>query len=145
MRLMWVGGVGSGRPPSDSPGDRVDAAAGMRGQTILVVDDDPSILDTVSEILVQEGYHVAKAASGEEALAIVRRTRPSLILLDMRMPNMDGWAVARALRERDISIPIVVMTAAENAKRWADEIGAAGYLAKPFELEELLRSVEERT
>jgi CheY-like chemotaxis protein len=115
-----------------------------RGRTILVVDDDTSILETVGEILAQEGYRVVKATGGEEALAQIRRIKPELILLDMRMPGMDGWAVARALHEREIRIPIVVMTAAENAKKWADEIGAAGHLAKPFALDDLLRSVAER-
>ena len=145
MRLVWVGSMESGRSPDMPKGDRANGAPQRRGKTILVVDDDPSILEIVSEILTQEGYHVVKASDGEEALAAVRRSKPTLMLLDMRMPGMDGWAVARALHERDISIPIIVMTAAENAKKWADEIGAAGHLAKPFELDDLLRSVEERT
>ena len=109
---------------------------------VLVVDDDPSILDTVTSILSTEGYQVKSAAGGEEALALVSTWRPSLVLLDMRMPLMDGWAVARALRESGSKVPIVVMTAAENAKRWADEIDAAGHLAKPFDLDELLECVE---
>ena len=110
--------------------------------TVLVVDDDTSILDTVSSILTGEGYHVVSAATGEEALAAIARKQPALILLDMRMPVMDGWAVARALREQGIRVPIVVMTAAESAKRWADEVGAEGYLAKPFGLDDLLATVE---
>jgi DNA-binding response OmpR family regulator len=56
---------------------------------------------------------------------------------------MDGWAVARAMRESGSKVPIVVMTAAENARRWADEIGAAGHLDKPFGLDQLLACVEE--
>jgi len=110
--------------------------------TVLVVDDDSSILDTVSSILSGEGYEVVSAASGQEALAAVALKQPLVILLDMRMPVMDGWAVARALRNQGISVPIVVMTAAESAKRWADEVGAEGYLAKPFGLDELLTAVE---
>ncbi|MEX2047174.1 MAG: response regulator [Chloroflexota bacterium] len=106
------------------------------------MDDDPSILDTVSAILLGEGYDVVSAASGHEALAAVAREQPRLILLDMRMPVMDGWAVARALRGQGISVPIVVMTAAESAKRWAEEVGAEGYLAKPFGLDDLLATVE---
>jgi CheY-like chemotaxis protein len=109
---------------------------------VLVVDDDTSILDTVTSILSGEGYDVVSAATGQEALEAVARKQPLLILLDMRMPIMDGWAVARALRAQGISIPIVVMTAAESAKRWADEVGAEGYLAKPFGLDELLTIVE---
>ena len=68
---------------------------------------------------------------------------PTLGLLDMRMPFMDGWAVARSMRESGSKVPIIVMTAAESAERWADEIGAAGHLAKPFGLDELIACVEE--
>jgi urea transport system substrate-binding protein len=85
---------------------------------------------------------VVSAASGQEALDAVARKRPLVILLDMRMPVMDGWAVARALRGQGITVPIVVMTAAESAKRWADEVGAEGYLAKPFALDDLLAAVD---
>ncbi len=112
---------------------------------VLVVDDDPSILDTVSSILTSEGYQVMSAAGGEEALALSRTWHPTLVLLDMRMPVMDGWAVARAFRESGSRVPIVVMTAAENAARWADEIGAAGHLAKPFALDELIDCVARHT
>jgi len=109
---------------------------------VLVVDDDTSILDTVSSILSGEGYDVVSASSGQEALDAVARKVPPLILLDMRMPVMDGWAVARALRGQGITVPIIVMTAAESARRWADEVGAEGYLAKPFGLDDLLATVE---
>ena len=110
---------------------------------VLVVDDDASILGTVSAILTAEGHQVVGANSGKEAMALLGTWHPTLVLLDMRMPVMDGWAVARAMREAGSKVPIVVMTAAENARRWADEIGAAGHLAKPFGLDELLRCVEE--
>jgi CheY-like chemotaxis protein len=120
---------------------RPRAGGDAHQNAVLVVDDDASILDTVSSILAGEGYDVVSASSGQDALAAVARTRLVLILLDMRMPVMDGWAVARALRERDNKVPIVVMTAAESAKRWAEEVGADGYLAKPFGLDELLETV----
>lgn len=113
-----------------------------RHATVLVVDDDASILDTVTAILSGEGYDVVSAASGQEALDVVARTRPHLILLDMRMPVMDGWAVARSLRDQGSTVPIVVMTAADSAQRWASEVGADGYLAKPFGLDELLETVQ---
>ncbi len=67
---------------------------------VLVVDDDPAILTTVSEILQFEGYAVRTATNGAEALRLVEHARPWLILLDMRMPVMDGWGFARALRAR---------------------------------------------
>jgi DNA-binding response OmpR family regulator len=109
---------------------------------ILVVDDDPGIRQTVREILDLEGYPVETAADGAEALRAVERRQPSLVLLDMRRPQLDGWGFARAVRERGLTLPILVMTAAENARRWAEEIGADGYLAKPFELDELLLAIE---
>ena len=114
----------------------------MAEAPILVVDDDESIRQTVSEILEVEGYRVAAAANGEEALARVEQSKPALVLLDMRMPVLDGWGFARVLRERGIRLPILVMTAAQNARSWAEEIGADGYVAKPFDLDELLSKVE---
>jgi CheY-like chemotaxis protein len=110
--------------------------------TILVVDDDQAILQTVSDILTDEGYNVVTAENGAEALAVLEHTSPSLILLDMRMPHMDGWQFAKAFAATSRAIPIVVMTAAQDAYLWAREIAAAGYLAKPFDLPELLNSVE---
>lgn len=142
MMDLWAGGPPRDeKPPSGSTAQPRPGGDGQHN-TVLVVDDDTSILDTVSSILSGEGYDVVSAATGQEALAAVARKQPLLILLDMRMPVMDGWAVARALREQGINVPIVVMTAAESAKRWADEVGAEGYLAKPFGLDELLATVE---
>jgi CheY-like chemotaxis protein len=110
--------------------------------SILVVDDDPSILAVVTEILDLEGYPVRTAANGAEALRAVEESPPALVLLDMRMPVLDGWGFADALRARGVDLPIVVMTAAQDARRWSEEIGAHGYLAKPFELPDLLSVVE---
>ena len=112
------------------------------GAPVLVVDDDPLIRTSISEILDLEGYPVATAANGAEALESVERNRPSLVLLDMRMPVLDGWGFAGALDERGIELPILVMTAAQSAETWAREVGADGYLAKPFELVDLLDAVE---
>jgi CheY-like chemotaxis protein len=109
---------------------------------ILVVDDDPNILDVVSELLDMEGYQVTTAANGAEALARLSETTPSLVLLDMRMPVLDGWGFIRAVRERGLSPVVVVMTAAADARRWASEIGAQGVLAKPFDLDELIAAVQ---
>jgi len=138
---LWDG-YGEGGPRHGSPPMSAGKGGERAGARILVVDDDTSILDTVTAILVAEGYQVMAAGGGEEALALVRSWHPTLVLLDMRMPVMDGWAVARSLRESGSKVPIVVMTAAESARRWADEIGAAGHLAKPFGLDELIECVE---
>jgi CheY-like chemotaxis protein len=109
---------------------------------ILVVDDDATILFSVAELLELEGYVVATATNGAEALEKTGVLLPGLVLLDMRMPVLDGWAYARALRDRGVDLPIVIMTAAQDARRWADEIGANGYIAKPFEADALIATVE---
>ena len=109
---------------------------------ILVVDDDPTILATVSETLDLEGYVVLTATNGAEALDAVERARPSVVLLDMRMPVLDGWGFMRAARERGFSLSVVVMTAAADARRWANEIGAHAVLAKPFELDDLIAVIQ---
>jgi two-component system, chemotaxis family, chemotaxis protein CheY len=109
---------------------------------ILVVDDDITILLSVAELLELEGYVVATAANGAEALEKTGVLRPGLVLLDMRMPVLDGWAYARAVRDRGLQPPIVIMTAAQDARRWADEIGADGFISKPFEADQLIAEVE---
>jgi len=114
----------------------------MTERPILVIDDDPAILSTVADILEFEGYAVERATNGAEGLALLERVRPRLVLLDMRMTVLDGWGFARALRERGITLPILVMTAAQDARRWAQEIGAQAYIAKPFDLSDLLTTVE---
>jgi CheY-like chemotaxis protein len=111
---------------------------------ILVVDDDPAILATVADALVLEGLPVRTATNGAEALALIDTDdRPSLVLLDMRMPVLDGWGFMRAVRERGLNLSVVVMTAATDARRWGREIGAHGVLAKPFELDDLLSAVSQ--
>jgi two-component system chemotaxis response regulator CheY len=113
---------------------------------ILVVDDDEVIVGFVAMALKDEGYEVLKAANGAAALALTRVHQPGMILLDMKMPVMDGWAFARAYSEQPkSSAPIVVMTAAADAAQRAADVGAAAFLPKPFELDALLELVERMT
>jgi two-component system response regulator MprA len=107
-----------------------------------VVDDDPDILDAICDILDVEGYAVARARHGEEALERVAESRPDLILLDLMMPVMDGITFAHALRGRRIEpeIPVVVVSADGNPQK-AASIGARGFLAKPFDIDALLAHV----
>lgn len=109
---------------------------------VLVVDDDPSIVETLSEFLQMEGYAVFTAANGAEALERVHHHALGLVLLDMRMPVMDGWGFARALQAEGRDIPILVMTAAQDAQQWAAEVGAVAYVPKPFDLLDVLNAVE---
>lgn len=111
---------------------------------ILVVDDDPDILDALSEILEAEGYRVSRARNGQEALERLKPDAPGLILLDLMMPVMDGWEFARQLRVSAFGgIPIIVLSADRNVSAKAKEIGAVGHLAKPFELGDLLNLVRD--
>ena len=112
---------------------------------MLVVDDDPDILEALSEILEAEAYGVARARNGQEALERLDPL-PHLILLDLMMPVMDGWEFARRLRQKDNAaskVAIIVLSADRNVSAKAREIGAVGYLAKPFELGDLLNLVRQ--
>ncbi len=115
---------------------------GLGDIRVLVVDDEPDIRATVSEMLEIEGYDVDEAANGADALRAIELRLPDLILLDMRMPVLDGWGFAAELQRREMQIPIVVMTAARDAARWASEIAAAAFVAKPFRFDDLIRAVE---
>jgi DNA-binding response OmpR family regulator len=113
---------------------------------VLVVDDDAGIREMVTLALTDAGYAVATAADGQAALALVGQFRPDVILLDMRMPVMDGWAFAQAYRaQADPQVPIIVCTAARDAAASAAQIAAAAYLAKPFNVEDLLACVARYT
>jgi CheY-like chemotaxis protein len=107
-------------------------------RTVLVVDDDLDLREALELILEDRGYRVISASNGREALERLARERPAAILLDMRMPEMDGWQFVREFRARHWTrIPIVVFTAAEDARLRAAEVEADGYLEKPFEVEEV--------
>jgi two-component system, chemotaxis family, chemotaxis protein CheY len=126
----------------DSPFEPSSFRPTSHGGGILVIDDEATIRTMVSDVLLSEGYVVWSAKNGAEALAVLDRARPSLAILDMRMPILNGWGFARILRERRIWLPVLVMTAAVDGQRWADEIGAAGCVTKPFDFLDLLAEVE---
>ncbi len=109
---------------------------------ILVVDDDEHIRELVQEILTLEGYQVDQAANGAEALARLLTAPPDGVLLDMRMPVMDGPTLVRELRDREIVVGVAVMTAAVDAAKLASQLEVPHYLAKPFSVDELLATVE---
>jgi two-component system, chemotaxis family, chemotaxis protein CheY len=120
----------------------VTPARRLERPLVLVVDDDPDILEAICDILDGEGYRVARARHGLEALAAVERESPAIILLDLMMPVMDGLAFAHALRSRDgdRGVPIVVISADGNPQK-AAAVGARGFLAKPFDIDALLAQV----
>lgn len=134
-----------------SPPARPFAAAGRSGapRRVLVVEDEDLLRGIVVDALDEEGYTVHQASHGRAALDLLARLGPGsidLILLDMRMPVMDGWDFAAAYRAAaGDQAPIVVMTAAQDAFTWGAEVGATATLAKPFELADLIATVERVT
>jgi CheY-like chemotaxis protein len=110
---------------------------------ILVVEDDRASREVLAEILTLEGCEVRTAADGAEALAIVQEWPPSLILLDLRMPEMDGYAFARRYRELPgRQAPIVLLSASWESAEAVEAIGAVESVDKPFKIDDLLEVVE---
>ena len=110
---------------------------------ILIVDDEPEIVRGLEDNLRFEGYQTAAATNGETALALALSDAPDLILLDIMMPRMSGWDVCRALRNKGIEVPVIMLTArGEEIDRVRGlELGADDYITKPFSLRELLARV----
>lgn len=110
---------------------------------ILVAEDDDGIAELISLALGDLGHEVIHAPNGLAALRTLEAQPVDLVLLDMRMPVMDGWTfAARCRARRGPRVPIVVMTAAADAARRASEVGAEGVLPKPFSLEQLEAAIE---
>ena len=116
------------------------------GKKILLVDDEEDILDFLELILEEQGYSVLKATSGREALAAAQMNRPELILLDIMMPEMDGWEVLKLLKaDEEVShIPVAMLTARTEMKDKIQGLqeGAIDYICKPFATKELLDKLE---
>lgn len=116
------------------------------GETILVVDDTPANLRLLFQILSGHGYQVRAVSSGTRALESVRAGQPDLILLDIMMPEMSGYEVARRLQsdEKTRDIPIIFISALEDVKNKVSAFQAGGmdYVTKPFQVEEVLARVQ---
>jgi CheY-like chemotaxis protein len=132
------GGSGGGRPGASAP-------------LVLLVDDERSIRTICRVNLEGDGLAVTEAADGAEALEVVTRVRPSVVLLDVMMPGVDGWGVAEKLAADDETreIPVVFLSAraSREDRLRAQELGAVGYVVKPFdpiELAGVVRDVLER-
>jgi two-component system OmpR family response regulator len=127
----------------------VDSENGGRLR-VLVVDDEPNILDVISMALRYEQFDVETAANGRDALAAVREYRPHVILLDIMLPDMEGFEVARRLGADRAGIPIIFLTARDTTedKVRGLTMGGDDYVTKPFSLEELvarIRAILRRT
>ena len=110
---------------------------------ILTVDDDPNILQLINLYLTREGFEVLQASNGTDALKIFKTTPPSLMLLDVMLPGMDGWQVCREVRKVS-NIPIIMLTAKDETfdKVLGLELGADDYIVKPFEMKELVARIK---
>jgi len=110
---------------------------------LLIVDDEEPVVEVLSDYFTGQGYEVGTARTGTEALAAMRRVRPDLVLLDVRMPGIDGVEVLRRIRALDGALPVIMVTANEDVAlaRETLKIGAFDYVAKPFDFAYLDRTV----
>lgn len=118
----------------------------MTGGTVLIVEDNTIQREGLSVVLRQQGYSVLPAADGQEAIELLDRTHPDVILLDMLIPDPagDGWWFLKQRRENPIlsAIPVLITTALSIAsKEWAVSLGATGLIRKPFEVEPLVAAI----
>ena len=118
----------------------------MAGETILVVDDEANIIELVRMYLEQEGFRVQSAHDGAKALDIISRQPPALMVLDLMLPEVDGWEVCRRVRSGKTApdLPIVMLTARDEDvdKIVGLELGADDYITKPFNPRELVARVK---
>jgi DNA-binding response OmpR family regulator len=110
---------------------------------LLIVDDETPVLEVLSEYFAGQGYAIETASNGDDALKAARRRRPDLVLLDVRMPGMDGLETLRRLHALDASLPVIMVTANEDVglARETLKIGAFDYVTKPFDFAYLDRAV----
>lgn len=118
-----------------------------RERRILVVDDDVSIRGFLAEALRDEGYEVQTAGNGQDALELLHGWRPDLILLDLMMPVMDGWAFRAQQRQLAsvADVPVIVLSATRDLPAKAEQLEPAYLFSKPFDLDDLLTTIEEAT
>ena len=112
-------------------------------ETILVVEDEPSLQETLAYNLKKEGYTVSAVGDGREALDLARQLKPDLIVLDLMLPSLDGFEVTRILR-KEMTTPILMLTARDDEidRVVGLEVGADDYLTKPFSMRELMARVK---
>ena len=115
-----------------------------QGERILVVDDEPSIVDAVATALRYEGFEVDEAGTGREALSAVTAREPALVVLDWMLPDIDGIEVGRRLRERGFKTAILFLTAKDSVENKVEALRAGGddYVTKPFSLAEIVARVQ---
>lgn len=118
-------------------------------ESIMLVEDETSIRETMAEFLAEEGFEILQAADGLEALEVFRENQPDLIILDLMLPKLDGLEVCKAIRQKS-NVPIIMVTARDEEidKLLGLELGADDYITKPFSLREMksrIKAVLRRT
>jgi two-component system, chemotaxis family, chemotaxis protein CheY len=111
---------------------------------VLLIEDEDTISEVVADALMLEGYQVRRARNGREALEMLQEWLPQLILLDLMMPVMNGWAFRAAQRRLTggaANVPVIVLSGAREARARADELGAVEAMTKPFELDHVIEAV----
>lgn len=116
-----------------------EKASIVNKKSILIVDDDPEICETLSDILDEEGYHVVTACDGQEALDKIRKGSFNLVITDIKMPIMDGMALLKEIEKSHDDIEVIVITSYGNEGQQveATRLGAYEYLSKPLNLDQL--------
>ena len=116
----------------------------MTGELLLLVDDEPNIIELAQMYLEREGYRIITAADGKAAIAAVNQHRPALVVLDIMLPKLDGLEVCRTLRQKKEPVAILMLTARDEDidKILGLELGADDYLTKPFNPRELVARVK---
>jgi two-component system OmpR family response regulator len=129
---------------AESPAGSVPADGAAGRVRVLVVDDEESITDVISVLLRHLDFEVETAATGREALDRANRERPDLIVLDVMLPDIDGFEVCRRLRSGGVEAPVIFLTALDKVtdKVTGLELGGDDYLTKPFSLDELVARVK---
>jgi two-component system response regulator (stage 0 sporulation protein F) len=124
-------------------GDGCQEEAGALAKKVLIVDDQFGIRVLLQEVLAQEGYQVFQAPNGPTALDIVKEESPDLILLDMKIPGMDGLEILRNIRKLQVDTKVIMMTAYGELDliQEAMEMGALAHFTKPFDIDELRQAI----
>ena len=132
-----------GQPtPHREPAAQPSPGSSPPGKRILLVDDDPTVRDSLNDVLVAEGYFVIPAENGQQALDFVSKSLVDLVLLDLNMPVKNGWDTFERLTAEHSLIPIIIVTARPNQLFTAVSAGAGALLEKPMDIPTLLRTME---
>ncbi|NBU40236.1 MAG: response regulator [Planctomycetia bacterium] len=134
-----------GLPAGERASPRAASSAGGAGRRILLVDDDPEIVESMKAVLESRGYAILVARDGNQGLAMAEQEAPDLVVLDMMMPKRSGFLVLEKLRRGNPNpVRVIMITANEGSrhKAYAEMLGVDDYIRKPFAMDRLLDSVD---